>query len=120
MVIFRIVDDSPRNLRTLTRNEAIKSSKLFLHTKQTGHPQKQPTTMASNPSSSSLLPSQSPSLEMFTLFPKLPIELRLKIWKKHLEEPLDVHVKVVNTGVEDNVKTVFKLIGDAPAVLHTW
>lgn len=73
----------------------------------------------------STLPDLAQSLSLNTTvkttiksFAELPVELRLKIWKESLKEARDVNVRVVTARVEGVVKTAFKLIGKAPALLH--
>lgn len=53
----------------------------------------QPIPSQSGNTTASASPQNSMSLEKFTLFPKLPIELRLKIWKESMpREPRVIEV----------------------------
>lgn len=64
-----------------------------------------------------------PEMEVFTLFPKLPIELRLKIWEEACYNERDVHVVVILLfeDLHNEYKPVFGYRSSSilTAVLHT-
>jgi hypothetical protein len=58
------------------------------------------------------------TLEKFTLFPKLPIELRTKIWEESISEPRVVVVYISNFGFKTQFCITFASSTPVPAILH--